>query len=131
MAGPYTVDACRPPSAPCGVGAGPTNWTALSTWQPLDGHAPSPNRTSHASRRPPRMGKRQPIPLLPIMIKYWVHHNNGIAFLSIVLGVLLLCYIEVSARGLTYNRIVWAQSPTWRWALEPTSLIFKRANFKV
>ena len=34
------ADAYRPPSAPCGVGAGPSNWTALPTWQPLDGHAP-------------------------------------------------------------------------------------------
>ena len=58
-AGPYPADACRPPSAPCGVGAEPTNW------QPLDGHAPPPNRTSHASRRPPKMSMRQPIPLLP------------------------------------------------------------------
>ena len=65
VAGPYPADACQPPSAPCGVGAGSTNWTALSTWQPLDGHAPPPNRTSHASRRQPRMGTRQPIPLLP------------------------------------------------------------------
>ena len=61
MAGPYPADACRPPSAPCGVGAGPTNWTALQTWQPLGGHAPPTNRTSPASRRPPRIGT---IPLL-------------------------------------------------------------------
>ena len=65
VARPYPADACRPPSAPCGDGAGSTNWTALSTWQPLDGHAPPPNRTNHASRRPPTMGTRQPIPLLP------------------------------------------------------------------
>ena len=45
VAGLYPADACRPPSAPCG--AGPTNWTALSTWQPLDGHAPLPNRSQY------------------------------------------------------------------------------------
>ena len=39
--------------------------TALSTWQPLDGHALPRTRTNHASRRPPRMSTRQPIPLLP------------------------------------------------------------------
>ena len=55
VAGAYPADACRPPSAPCGVGAGPTNWTALTTWQLTIGPA---------SRRPPRMGTRQPIPLL-------------------------------------------------------------------
>ena len=33
--------------------------------QPLDGYAPPPTRTNHASRRPPRIGTRQPIPLLP------------------------------------------------------------------
>ena len=80
VAGPYPADACRPPSAPCGFGAGPTNWTALSTWQPLDGHAPPPNRTSHASRRPPRMGMRQPIPLLPtgkpLMDETSRHHHH-------------------------------------------------------
>ena len=40
VAGPYLEDVCRPPSAPCGVGAGPTSWNALPTWQPPDGHAP-------------------------------------------------------------------------------------------
>ena len=33
LAGPHPADACRPPSAPCGVGTGPTSWTAISTWQ--------------------------------------------------------------------------------------------------
>ena len=36
-----------------------------------------------------------------IMIGYWMHHNNDIAFISIVLVVLLLCYVEVLARDLT------------------------------
>ena len=43
LAGPHPVDACRSPSAPCGVGAGPTSWTAVPTWQPPDGHAPPIN----------------------------------------------------------------------------------------
>ena len=34
---------------------------------------------------------------MAIIIKYWMHHNNDIAFLSIVLRVLLLCYVEVWA----------------------------------
>ena len=51
LAGPYPADACRLPIAPWGVGAGSTNWTALSTWQPLDGHAPPPRRTSPGSHR--------------------------------------------------------------------------------
>ena len=77
VAGPYRADDCRSPSAPCGVGAGPTNWTALSTWQPLDGHAPSPNRTNHANRRPPRMGTRQPIPTgKPLRGKTPRHHHH-------------------------------------------------------
>ena len=44
VAGPYPADACRPPIAPCGVGAGPTIWTvgAVPTWQPPDGHTPPP-----------------------------------------------------------------------------------------
>ena len=44
VAGPYPADACRPPSAPCGVGAGPTIWTvgAVPTWHPPDGHTPPP-----------------------------------------------------------------------------------------
>ena len=65
VAGPHPANACRPPSAPCGVGAGPTSWTAIPAWQPLDGHALPTRRTSPASRRPPRMGTRHPIPLLP------------------------------------------------------------------
>ena len=40
VAGPHPADACRPPSAPCGAGAGPTSWAALPAWQPTDGHAP-------------------------------------------------------------------------------------------
>ena len=51
LAGPYSADACRPPSAPCGVGNGPTSWPAISTWQPPDRHAPPPKRTNSASRR--------------------------------------------------------------------------------
>ena len=65
VAGPHPANACQPPSAPCGVGAGSTSWTAISDWQPLDGHALPTRRTSPASRRPPRMGTRHPIPLLP------------------------------------------------------------------
>ena len=65
VAGPQPANACRPPSAPCGVGAGPTSWTAIPAWQPLDGHALPTRRTSPASRRPPMMGTRHPIPLLP------------------------------------------------------------------
>ena len=65
LAGPHSANACRPPSAPCGVGAGPTSWTTLPTWQPLDGRALPTRRTSPASRRPPRMGTRHSIPLLP------------------------------------------------------------------
>ena len=65
LVGPYPADACRPPSVPCGVGAGPTRWPAIPTWQPPDGHAPPPTRTSPAIRRPPRMGTRWPIHLLP------------------------------------------------------------------
>ena len=34
-------------------------------YEPLDGHAPPPNRTNHASHRPLMMDTRQPIPLLP------------------------------------------------------------------
>ena len=64
-AGPHPVNACQPPSAPCGVGAGPTSWTAIPAWQQLDGRALPTRRTSPASRRPPRMGTRHPIPLLP------------------------------------------------------------------
>ena len=64
VAGPHPADACEPPSALCGVSAGPTSWNAVPTWQPPDGHAP-PTRTGTASRRPPRMGTRWPIPLLP------------------------------------------------------------------
>ena len=65
VAGPYPADACRPPSASCGVGAGPMSWTAIPALQPLDGHTLPPRRTSPASRQPPRMGTRHPIPLLP------------------------------------------------------------------
>ena len=46
LAGPHPSDACRPPSAPCGVGTGPTRWTAISTWQYPDGHAPLTNGTT-------------------------------------------------------------------------------------
>ena len=46
-------------------GAGPTSWTAIPAWQHLDGRALPTRRTSPASRRPPRMGTRHPIPLLP------------------------------------------------------------------
>ena len=31
LAGPYPADACRPPSAQCGVGAEPTSWPAIPT----------------------------------------------------------------------------------------------------
>ena len=37
--------------------------------------------------------------LIIIMIKYWVHHNNEIAYLLKILGILLLCYVEVCARA--------------------------------
>ena len=65
VAGTHPANACQPPSAPCGVGAGPTSWTAIPAWQHLDGRALTTRRTSPASRRPPRMGTRHPIPLLP------------------------------------------------------------------
>ena len=65
VAGPHPANACRSPSAPCGVGAGPTSWTAIPAWQPLDGHALPTRRTSPAIHRPPRMGTRHSIPLLP------------------------------------------------------------------
>ena len=58
VVGPYPADACRPPSAPGGFGAGSTSWTPVQTWQPLDGHATPPKQTSPASHRPPRMGTR-------------------------------------------------------------------------
>ena len=58
---PHFANACRLPSAPCGVGAGPTSWTAIPAWHPLDGHALPTRRTGPASRRPPRMGTRHPI----------------------------------------------------------------------
>ena len=50
LAGPYPADARRPPSAPCSVGAGPTSWTTVPTWQPADGHTPTPKRSNPASR---------------------------------------------------------------------------------
>ena len=31
LQGPYNSDACRSPSAPCDVGAGPTSWTTVTT----------------------------------------------------------------------------------------------------
>ena len=65
VAGPHHANACQPLCAPCGVGAGPTSWTAIPAWQHLDGRALPTRRTSPASRRPPRMGTRHPIPLLP------------------------------------------------------------------
>ena len=58
LAGPHPSDACRPPSAPCGVGTGPTRWTAISTWQYTDWHAPPTNGTTSASLRQPMMGTR-------------------------------------------------------------------------
>ena len=42
MARPCPADTCRPPSASCGVDAGPMSWTAVSTWKP-------PNRTTDSS----------------------------------------------------------------------------------
>ena len=39
VVGPHPVDACRPPSALCSVGAGPTSWTAIPISQPTEGHA--------------------------------------------------------------------------------------------
>ena len=65
LAGPYPADACGQPNAPCGVGAGPTSWPTIPTWQPPDGHAPPTTRTSPGSRRRPRIGTGWPIPLLP------------------------------------------------------------------
>ena len=80
LAGPHPSDACRPPSAPCGVGTGPTRWTAISTWQYPDGHAPPTNGTTSASRRSPRMGTRWPIPLLstgkPLRGATPTHHHD-------------------------------------------------------
>ena len=80
LAGPHPSDACRPPSAPCSVGTGPTRWTAISTWQYPDGHAPPTNGTTSASRRPPRMGTRWPIPLLstgkPLRGATPTHHHH-------------------------------------------------------
>ena len=63
VAGSHPANAWRPPSAPCGVGAGPMSWTPIPAWQPLDGHAPPSKWTTSASRRPPMMGTRLPIPL--------------------------------------------------------------------
>ena len=69
LAGPYLADACRPPSALCGVkitvSAGPTSWPVIPTRQHPDGHTLPPTRTSPARRRPPMMGTRWPIPVLP------------------------------------------------------------------
>ena len=77
---PHPSDACRPPSALCGVGTGPTRWTAISTWQYPDGHALPTNGTTSASRRPPRMGTRWPIPLLstgkPLRGATPTHHHT-------------------------------------------------------
>ena len=42
LAGPYPADARRPPSAPCSVGARPTSWTTVPTWQPADRHTHLP-----------------------------------------------------------------------------------------
>ena len=42
VVGSHPADACRPPSALCSVGAGPTSWTALPTSHPTDGHASPP-----------------------------------------------------------------------------------------
>ena len=75
VAGSYPADACRPPSASRVVGAVRTNWTALSQ------HGPLPTRTSPASRRPPRMNTRQPIPLLPAGMPFMGatprHHSSS------------------------------------------------------
>ena len=80
LAGPHPSDACRPPSAPCGVDTGPTRWTAISTWQYPDGHTPPTNGTTSASRRPPSMGTRWPIPLLstgkPLRGATPTHHHH-------------------------------------------------------
>ena len=35
VAEPHPANACRPPSAPCGVDAGPTSWTTIPAWQHL------------------------------------------------------------------------------------------------
>ena len=82
LARPYPADVCRPPSAPCGVGAGPTSWTAIPTWQHPDGHAPPTKGTTSASRRPPRMDTRWPIPLLstgkPLRGAIPTHHHDHI-----------------------------------------------------
>ena len=55
VVGPYPADACRPPNAPCGVGAAPTSWTPGPTWQPPGRQAIPPKLTSPASHRLPRM----------------------------------------------------------------------------
>ena len=64
VAGTHPANACRPPSVPYGLGAGPTSWTAIPAGQPLYGRALPTRRTSSASRRPPWIGTRHPIPLL-------------------------------------------------------------------
>ena len=43
LAEPYPADARPPLSAPCSVGAGPTSWSAVLTWQHADGHTPPLN----------------------------------------------------------------------------------------
>ena len=90
LAGPYPSNACRPPSAPCGVGAGPTSWPAIPTRQLPDGHALPPTRTSPTSRPPPRMGARWPIPPLP------KGRNSKSSSLTIWLMILRSCRNVVS-----------------------------------
>ena len=55
-------------------------WTAISTWQYPEGHAPPTNGNTSASRRPPRMGTRWPIPLFstgkPLRGATPTHHHH-------------------------------------------------------
>ena len=80
LAWPYRADARRAPSAPYSVGAGPTSWTAIPTWQLPDGHAPPPKQSSPANRRPPRMGVRWPTPVIPtgkpLRVAIPSHHHH-------------------------------------------------------
>ena len=110
LAGPYPADACRPPSVPCGVGAGPTRWPAIPTWQRPDGHAPPPTRTSPAIRRPPRMGTRWPIHLLPTGKPLRGetasrHHNHCIEVIESVTPLSLHAYAVRTFRARHYPSV--------------------------
>ena len=57
-----------------------SNHVWMIIWQYPDGHAPPTNGTTSASRRPPRMGTRWPIPLLstgkPLRGATPTHHHH-------------------------------------------------------